>query len=147
MGPLAANTRGLAAKRIARGVDHDPVEPRLELALAAPRRELGGQADADVLRQIGRVVGVAEHPDGDAVDPVVVAFQQRGERIPVPRRGPANQRGVGALIHVNESRSASVRASHRIPERGRADGGSSKASVGRGTRSAHRGNVQPGRYR
>ena len=100
---LATMSCGLAAQCIARGIDHDAVEPGGESALAAKGREPGGQGDAHVLRQVRRLLGVAEHADADPVDPIVVTLEQHGERFPVARGSPAGQRTVRVVTHAHTS--------------------------------------------
>ena len=90
----------VAAHPVARGVDHHSVEPSRKAALAPVGGEPGGEADADILCQVRRRLVIAEHARTHAVDHPVVAFDERGERLPVSSGGPVNQRTVRVLSHA-----------------------------------------------
>ena len=49
---LVAPPRAVAPQAVARGIDHHPIEPGREPALAPPGGEPGGQAHADILRKV-----------------------------------------------------------------------------------------------
>jgi hypothetical protein len=96
LGPGAA--RGLEI------VAGDPVHPRPDRALAAEVAEVGDDADQDLLRRVPRVLGVPEHPEGEAVDEVLDPADQLVERAGVPLPGALDQglrrRGVAGAGHA-----------------------------------------------
>src|SRR6185295_4454674 len=64
-------------KRVAARVDHEPVQPRCELRLAAELPDSGADLRERVLRSVARLLRITEDPPGQLLDGRLVAHAQR----------------------------------------------------------------------
>ena len=62
-------------------IDCDPVKPGTELTLTSERAELGHYFDENLLGSVLGNLTVPKHPDGDVVNPRLMAPHQFFERI------------------------------------------------------------------
>jgi hypothetical protein len=78
-------------------IDSDPVEPGAELTLASECAQLGHYLDENLLGSVLRNFTVPKHPDGDIVNPRLMAPHQFVERILLPGLRPGNEVFVGGF--------------------------------------------------
>ena len=86
--------RTAAAAPVAAGVEGDAVEPSREPGFAAIGGEFFDQGAADILGDVVSVGARAGQLPGEAVDAVVMAFEQLGECVAVAGAGGGDEAGI-----------------------------------------------------
>ena len=93
-GPALAGALG-----VHRGVDRDPVQPRLDAA-AAEAAQVAEGAEERLLRDVGRLVAVRDHPHDEREQLVLVQPHEIVERLEIALAGALEQDEVAALDRV-----------------------------------------------
>jgi hypothetical protein len=120
----------------------DPVHPRQDRAFASEGAEVGDDADQDLLRCVSRVLGVPEHPEGEAVDPVLDPTDEFVARDGVPLSRTRDQRverrgaaGVSHVYRVSRCARSAASSSRRIRDCSASVPSSSARGTGGGRRT------------
>src|SRR5438093_12496713 len=93
-----AAAHALAVCDISAGVDHEPVEPRRELGLAAELAEPDAELGERLLSGVAGVFGIGEHLCGQALDARSVPLAERRQRQAVAVLRSLDQNRVTQLL-------------------------------------------------
>ena len=138
--PVSRARRALAQHREA-DVDRDPVQPGPERRLAAEADHGSHHAHEHLLRRVGGLVGIGEHPAGQCVDVGVRRADQRVERSSARHAGrPAPAPGRRPSVFVRLPRRSLVTAEYKSSRIRCNQGSRSRVEPCEATRRASREN-------